>query len=419
MSNRSAFLALVLAAVASLPAPRPLNGQQVIQLGAADKPLGWTAPEVFIVGDDEMREEEQFSRITATAFDAQDNLYILDGDDGRVAVFDKTGRFVRQFGRKGEGPGELRFPAAMTVTGDGHVVVLDPGNRALVVYQSDGRYIRNLPLDRSIGVGGRFLASHPKGGVVFALNPGLSIVNGAPQVDTSGVRVYWQQTLEEGATPRLLYTVAEPVALEAPRVERNGNAVMMMRRAPPAFSPRLHFGVTADGAIAFNRTASYELQIVSTTGTLARSLVRPIQPRRVTDDDKETERTRRLDALRNGSAPTIRIGGGGAGASRAAELSAEELRKAREESLKNLEFAETMPVIQGLLTDPGGRLWVWRAGASGKPPVIDIVDAAGRYAGTVSGLELPSALSASGLAAYSTMNELDVPVVVVRRVPKA
>ena len=419
MRTRAALLGLALTVGAGSAGIRPIPAQQVVQLPAADRPLGWTAPEVFTVGDDEVRAEEQFSRITATAFDTRDNLYVLDGDVGRIAVFDRTGTLVRQFGRKGEGPGELRFPAAMAVTVDGLVVVLDPGNRALVVYDLDGKYQRNLPIDRAIGIGGRFLTAHPKGGVVFALNPGVSIVGGAPQIDTSGVRVFWQRSLEEGAEPVLLYTVKEPGDAAPTRVERSGNSVMMMRTAPPAFTPRLHFGITGDGSLAFNRSADYELHVVTRPGAIAHALVRPIRPRKVTEADKEMERKRRLDAMRSGSGPTIVVGGGGGGGVRPA-ISQERLREAQEEGLRNLQFAETMPVIQGLLTDPGGRLWIWRAGPSaGNPPVIDIVDAAGRYAGTVSGLAFPSAVSNSGLASYSTMNELDVPVVVVRRVPQA
>jgi hypothetical protein len=313
--------ALTLLSLALAASSDPLMGQQVVQLGNADVPLEWTAPEVYTVGDDESREEEQFARIVATAFDAEDNLYVLDGDNGRVIVFDRTGRFVRQFGRKGEGPGELRFPFTMTITRDGHVVVLDPGNRALVVYDREGEYVRNLPIDRGLGIGGRFLVAHPNGGVVFALNPGVTISNGAPQMDTSGVRVFWQQSFDEGAEPILLYSVKEPGSGDPPRVERRGNATIMTRRAPPAFTPQLHFGLTGEGLVAFNRTADYELHLVGQPGAVTRTLVRPFKARKVTEADKETERERRLEAFRSAPGPTVVIGtrpGGGAGGGPAA-----------------------------------------------------------------------------------------------------
>lgn len=412
MRTSTLFTALAIAASVSV-----LPAQQVVQLGGSDTRLSWNMPEAFVVGDDEVRAEEQFSRIAATAFDADDNLYVLDGDDGRVAVFDRSGRFVRQFGRRGEGPGEFRFPSHIAVTNDRHIVVLDRGNRALVVYTRSGEYLRNIPIDQSLGIGGRFLAAHPQGGVVFAVNPGLMRTAGTPQMDTSGVRVYWQRSLAEGSEPILLATVQEPHNPEPARVQRTGNATIVMRQAPPAFTPQIHFGLTGGGRLVFNRTADYELQVVDEPGRVTRTLVRPQKARPVAEADKEAERQRRLEAIQN--SPGVTVSTFGAGAGRAPAVSSQQIRQTREEELKDLQFAPTVPVIQGLFSEPDGRLWVWRtAPAPGRPPVIDLVAPDGRYVGTIQGSGLPSSVSPRGLAAWVTMNELDVPLVVVRRVPR-
>ncbi len=41
--------------------------------------------------------------------DEEGNLFIADRGNGRIAMFDREGEFVRGFGREGEGPGEFRW----------------------------------------------------------------------------------------------------------------------------------------------------------------------------------------------------------------------------------------------------------------------------------------------------------------------
>ena len=390
--------------------------QQLVPLGDRDVPLEGRPQDVFRVGENEAREEEQFARISGTAFDDADNLYVLDSQNNRVTVFDASGKFVRLIGRKGEGPGELGFPLGLAVTHDRHVVVMDMGNRALVVYGPDGRHVRNIPIDRELGIGGRFLMPHPKGGVVFALNPGLSFRNGTPEIDTTGVRVYWLQSFAEGSKPTRVTSVPEPRVETRVEGTPASGRVMVMRQAPPAFTPQLNLALTADGSLAINNWPDYRLDVLGTNGQVTRRLQRPFAPRKVTEADKETERKRRAEMLANGGA-RVMVGGGG-GSTRTEQLSREELRRTQE-GLRNLQFAETVPVVLSLYSDPAGRIWVLRSGAApGKPSVIDIIGSNGRYLGTVEGEALPSAVSRSGLAAYIGTSELDVPMVTVRRLPQ-
>ena len=407
------MLAVTLAAALAEPVP----AQQIVQLGDRDVPLEGRLQDVFRVGENEAKEEEQFARISATAFDDADNLYVLDSQNNRVTVFDANGRFVRIIGRKGEGPGELGFPLGLAVTADRHVVVMDFGNRAFVIYGPDGKHVRNVPIDREMGIGGRFMMAHPNGGVVFALNPGLSVRNGTPEMDTTGIKVFWLQSLAEGATPTLITRVPEPKVETKVEGTPASGRVMVMRQAPPAFTPQLNLALTADGSLVVSNTDQYSLDVLGANGQVARRLRRPLAPRKVTEADKDAERNRRAEQLANGGGSRVMIGGGGGGV-RTEQLGQEALRRAQE-GLRNLQFAETVPVVLSLYSDPLGRIWVQRSGAApGKPSVIDIIGASGQYVGTVQGEGLPSSVSRSGLAAYIGTSELDVPIVTVRRLPQ-
>lgn len=73
------------------------------------------------------------------------DAYVLDGVNGRVAVFDSQGRFEFFFGQKGSGDGELELPMGIYVEGD-TVYVADTGNHRIAVFDRQGNFIRNIKL---------------------------------------------------------------------------------------------------------------------------------------------------------------------------------------------------------------------------------------------------------------------------------
>src|SRR5687768_13633048 len=83
----------------------PAAAQQTIKLPDRDRALAGQAETVFSVGVDEGPDWEMFANVAGVAFDADDNLYVLDGGNARILVFGPDGRFVQQIGKKGGGPG--------------------------------------------------------------------------------------------------------------------------------------------------------------------------------------------------------------------------------------------------------------------------------------------------------------------------
>jgi sugar lactone lactonase YvrE len=79
-----------------------------------------------------------FHRQTDIAFDPQDNIFVSDGyGDSRVVKFDKTGRFIKAAGTRGNGPLQFSTPHAIAVDGKGMVYVADRGNSRIVVLDND------------------------------------------------------------------------------------------------------------------------------------------------------------------------------------------------------------------------------------------------------------------------------------------
>ena len=79
-----------------------------------------------------------FHRETDVAWDAQDNIFVTDGyGDSRVVKYDKTGRFVKAVGTRGNGPLQFSTPHALAVDAAGLVYVADRGNSRIQVLDND------------------------------------------------------------------------------------------------------------------------------------------------------------------------------------------------------------------------------------------------------------------------------------------
>ncbi len=84
--------------------------------------------------------EYSFSHIVSIAVGAGGRLFVADADLVSIREFDSEGRFVREIGRQGEGPGEFRSIAGVSVLPDGRLAAWDRRNRRVTVYGTDGAY---------------------------------------------------------------------------------------------------------------------------------------------------------------------------------------------------------------------------------------------------------------------------------------
>lgn len=69
---------------------------------------------------------------------SRDQLYVVDGGDHQIVVFDMGGKLVRKFGGPGSAPGLLNYPTYIAYSDD-RVVVADSGNFRVQVLDLDGR----------------------------------------------------------------------------------------------------------------------------------------------------------------------------------------------------------------------------------------------------------------------------------------
>ena len=69
------------------------------------------------------------------------NIYIADGGNHYIKVFDQSGNFVREFGGLGTADGQLSIPYGVAFDSEGNIWVADRGNRRIQKYDSTGNFL--------------------------------------------------------------------------------------------------------------------------------------------------------------------------------------------------------------------------------------------------------------------------------------
>ncbi len=428
MRSHSPSVMTSLPTLATLLVPLSVASQEAIDLPGQDKPLGMEVEELFSVGSLAGDEWEAFSNVTGVAFDGAGNLYILDAQNFRVVKVGPQGQFIQELGRAGEGPGEFGMPMSFTVTASGEVRVFDLGHQGFTVFNPDGTFKNTL---RMAG-GGFFLPNgglmpHPDGGMVSGGPSRLRVAGGGMGgggSDEKAPRPVQYFSLADEVEVTTAYEAYNPLAAQEPQsqVTLNSSAGGIQLRSPPlrAFDAPLLVGVLPDGILAVVDSTTYAVKLVERGQGVVRTLRRPFTPKEVSRRDQAAERDRQLEEIAAQGqsvrgATMITSGGGGSGTVR---IDSDQISAMMKDRVENMEFGEEIPLVTGMAVDWAGRIWVKRTGPRiGDEGPLDVITGQGEYLGSLEpdGFRIPDAFGPDGLAAYIEKDELDVPMVVVKR----
>jgi len=121
-------------------------------------PSKLTLREDLTIGKDTEDLNYIFSGLQHVQVDEEEYIYAADWKETEIRVYDKNGKHVRSFGRKGQGPGEIGLPFYLGIYHGNKVVVFDPANHKFIFYTREGellketstgtyRYLRRFKVD--------------------------------------------------------------------------------------------------------------------------------------------------------------------------------------------------------------------------------------------------------------------------------
>lgn len=316
----------------------------------------WDAPREVVgelsIGSFDGPEETTFGRIAAIAVDSAGGVYVFDSQEPAIRYFDRHGRFVRQVGRNGEGPGEYRDAIlGMAIRSDGRLQIHDARNGRVTLYKQDGSYSDQwIVASRLFTSQAMFLDRQD--------HTYLKILQERPQRGEN-----WKiGLLHYDAAGQIADTISDPWVPDPPGAS-----------AGP-LSPSKVWTFGSDGSMIVGVNDSYRFEIRRPDGRVVR-IEREMTPIEVSKAEYDAYEERRAYMIRT---------------------------QRRFMTAIPSETRRVKPVYRGLYASPSGRIWVHLYGsveptlehepaAEGEPPewpfiedkVFDVFERDGTYLGQV------------------------------------
>ncbi len=273
--------------------------------------------------------DEAFSEVTAFVVDAAGTVFGLDTKDRKVKVFDRSGKFQRQIGKPGQGPGELGIPANIQLTNDNNLMITDAANGKLSIFKPTGEHIKDVSTAGRLGF------------VSVSLDAQGNFLGQEMGIAPGDNKMYFE-VKKFDPTLKPLFTLDKiEFAIPLPGSGAKINVMEMISI----------YQFDGSGNILYGRGNTYEIKVYSPEGKHVRTIQKDFSPEKITQRDID-EMLERMSSVPMGA------------------------------QVKDLiNFPENFPPFQSFFFDDQGRLYV-RTYAKGKAKgewMVDVFDTEGRF----------------------------------------
>ena len=90
--------------------------------------------------------KQEFLQPTDVAVGKEYRIYVMDGVNNLVKVFDSNGVFIFTFGGKGTVQGMFDSPLGISTDSEGRVYVADTGNKRIQIFSPHGKFLSMFPV---------------------------------------------------------------------------------------------------------------------------------------------------------------------------------------------------------------------------------------------------------------------------------
>ena len=88
----------------------------------------------------------EFNKPTDVSVSKNGLIYVVDGVNNKIKVFNRKGTLVFDFGREGSGKSEFNSPLGMDIDNKGRLYIADSGNHRVQILDSKGSFIEEIRL---------------------------------------------------------------------------------------------------------------------------------------------------------------------------------------------------------------------------------------------------------------------------------
>lgn len=207
------------------------------------------------IGEVEGSEEYMFSNLSSIDVDDDENIYLFDSRQAKIKVFDKSGNFKREIGKRGQGPGEFTFPWGMTISHKFGIVVFDLIYRRMIIFSLSGEHQIDVPTWKQGGL----------------LNMKLdSIGNIVGEVSIPGEkRIYALKKFNIDFEP--IFTITSFERVKIPLLE--------------SISPKYHYCITGNDEIIWGHSGNYIINVHSFDGKLIKKITNDFELIKINEEE--------------------------------------------------------------------------------------------------------------------------------------
>lgn len=176
-------------------------------------------------------------------------VYILDRQAPSLRAYAPDGTYLRDIGREGSGPGEYRRPGGIATLADGRLLVRDPGNGRISVFDAEGEYLEQWWLRGGFSTNRRYYVDQDgRSCSTVLLNP-------------EGALSEWRQGLVRyDAVGRIVDTVPAPQwEFEPADVVALQDGIPSVNQVP--FTPRVSWTYSPLGYVVGGLSTEYRVDL--------------------------------------------------------------------------------------------------------------------------------------------------------------
>jgi len=225
--------------------PVPIKGQ----------PAKLTLREDLTIGKDTEDVNYIFSGLQHAQMDEEEYMYAADWKETLIKVYDKNGKHVRSFGRKGQGPGEIGLPFYLGIFQGNKIVVNDQTNAKFIIYSREGELLKEIPMGKY-----RLITRF--------------------KVDSEGNFYTISRTVDEA---KITFELKKFSPTFDPLATFASFELTRTPQVVPAFQPALFVQITQDENLVWLDPLNYELTLMNREGKALRRIIKHCDPVKITE----------------------------------------------------------------------------------------------------------------------------------------